>query len=308
MNKLPVISIIIVTYNTKELICNCLYSVLKETIDVDFEVIVSDNGSSDGTVEIIRVIFPQVIIIENNANLGFGAANNRGLEIARGKYVFYLNSDTILLNNAIKIFYDYFESNMSKYKIGVLGTNLLNADFTYGYSRSNFFTYKEEIFFFIGRWLAGYFHLLYKMLTGHYFVKHHKQKINPFYGIVDIVLGAAMFMKNDDFARFDERYFMYHEESDMQLKKSRARYQSILIKGPKIIHLGGMSSGNYSNYFSHLSSATMFYNYFSKILYFRKNIPSKIGVIIIKFFIVLVYSNPILIKKTLGYIKRIISV
>lgn len=98
------VSIIIVNYNTKELTRNCLRSIFDQTKDVDFEVIVSDNGSTDGSIEMIRAEFPQVILIENNANLGFGAANNRGLKIARGKYVFYLNSDTVLLNNAVKLF------------------------------------------------------------------------------------------------------------------------------------------------------------------------------------------------------------
>ena len=73
------VSVIIVNFNTKELTGNCLRSVFEQTKDIDFEVIVSDNGSTDGSVEMIKTEFPQVVLIENNANLGFGAANNRGL-------------------------------------------------------------------------------------------------------------------------------------------------------------------------------------------------------------------------------------
>ena len=103
------VSIIIVNYNTKQLLADCLKSIYEQTNNIDFEVIVSDNGSVDGSIEMLKRDFSQVILIENNANLGFGAANNRGLEVAKGKYIFYLNSDTVLLNNAVKIFFDYLE-------------------------------------------------------------------------------------------------------------------------------------------------------------------------------------------------------
>ena len=101
------VSIIIVSYNTKSLIKNCINSIYKYTKDISFEIIVSDNGSIDGSVEMIKRDFPSVILIENNENLGFGAANNKGLALAKGKYILYLNSDTILLNNSVKFFYDY---------------------------------------------------------------------------------------------------------------------------------------------------------------------------------------------------------
>ena len=100
------VSIIIVNYNTKDLIKNCIDSIYEQTKDIKFEIIVSDNGSVDGSIEMIKSEFPNVILIENNANLGFGTANNRGLKIAKGKYIFYLNSDTVLLNNAVKLYPD----------------------------------------------------------------------------------------------------------------------------------------------------------------------------------------------------------
>ena len=120
------VSIIIVNYNTKQLLKDCLNSIYEHTENISFEVIVSDNGSKDGSIEMLKAEFPQVILIENNANLGFGKANNKGLAIAKGKYIFYLNSDTILLNNAVKLFFDYFEENGKKENIGALGCNLLD--------------------------------------------------------------------------------------------------------------------------------------------------------------------------------------
>ena len=79
------VSIIIVNYNTKELLADCLNSIYERTKNINFEVIVSDNGSKDSSIEMLKKNFPQVLLIENNANLGFGAANNRGLAIASGK-------------------------------------------------------------------------------------------------------------------------------------------------------------------------------------------------------------------------------
>ena len=84
------VSVIIVNYNTKDLTYNCLKSVFEMTKNINFEVIVSDNGSTDGSIEMIKTDFPSVILIENNSNLGFGAANNKGLDVAKGKYIFYL--------------------------------------------------------------------------------------------------------------------------------------------------------------------------------------------------------------------------
>ncbi len=139
------VSIIIVNYNTKELIKNCINSIYENTKDIDFEIIVSDNGSTDGSVEMLKNDFPNVILIENNANLGFGKANNNGLKVAKGEYIFYLNSDTVLLNNAVKMFYDYWEQNLQKDKIGALGANLLNEKLKITHSGEDFPS-KKKIF------------------------------------------------------------------------------------------------------------------------------------------------------------------
>ena len=125
------ISIIIVNYNTKKLIKNCLKSVFEKTQGINFEVYVVDNNSRDGSCEMIEQDFPQVKLIKNTKNKGFGAANNIAIRESNAKYVFLLNSDTILLNNAIKIFFDFMEKPENQ-KISCCGGNLYNKNMLYG--------------------------------------------------------------------------------------------------------------------------------------------------------------------------------
>ena len=233
MNTLDV-SIIIVNYNTKELTRNCLRSVFEQTKDIRFEVIVSDNGSSDGSVEMIREEFPQVILLGNGENLGFGRANNRGLKIARGKYVFYLNSDTVLLNNAVKLFFDYWENSPDKERIGALGCVLQDEDGNFTFSASRFPS------------PLGLQKQLLKQIFSCYIYRFfpHKTKIresNFKLGKNDFVSGADLFLKNNSDACFDEWYFMYCEEVDLQKRLSLKGLYSYIINKPKIIHFAGKS-------------------------------------------------------------------
>ena len=120
------VSVIIVNYNTKELTKQAIRSVFDKTEGVEYEIIVVDNDSKDGSVEELKKTFQdKITVIESKENLGFGRANNLGIKQSKGKYVFLLNSDTELINNAIKIFYDYMEQNM---QVGVCGGNLYNKN------------------------------------------------------------------------------------------------------------------------------------------------------------------------------------
>lgn len=237
------VSIIIVNYNTCSFIRNCLKSVFEQTKGIDFEVIVSDNGSKDGSIEMIKTEFPQVILIENNANLGFGAANNRGLKIAKGKYIFYLNSDTILLNNAVKIFFDYWEISPEKDKIGALGGNLLNENGDVAVSHIKFPRPLSEIFWFIMNVFSAYvkyvlkiFHINYRRII--------TENIGTYTtGEVECVSGADLFLKNNDLAFFDERFFLYFEETNLEWVMKKKDLLRLIIDGPRIVHLYG-KSGN----------------------------------------------------------------
>ena len=283
------VSVIIVNYNTIELTRNCLISVFEQTKDIDFEVIVSDNGSTDGSIEMIKNEFPNVVLIENKANLGFGAANNRGLKIAKGKYIFYLNSDTVLLNNAVKMFFDYWENAENKELIGALGAWLLK-DNQVIHSFGDFPTCRN-IF-------GTFFRAIRSSLFGNLkkYRKTIKKNNNPddfktkeIYGYIT---GADLFVRNDPSAIFDERYFMYFEESDLQFNNFfRKGLKRIILTEPKIVHFeGGSDKKTYKYDFKKMSA--IFY-WRSCLLYFRKNFPKeKLFLYTLKFLVRLIYLFP----------------
>lgn len=307
------VSIIIVNYNTRDLLRDCLQSVYQHTQGIDFEVIVSDNGSEDGSQDMIRALFPDVILIENNANLGFGAANNRGLDVARGKYIFYLNSDTILLNNAVKIFFDYWENSSDKEKLGALGANLVDEDMQVIHSFGVFPKLRNAIYH-LARALYG----VVKLSLGKFLFKKEiplleaaSERTAYKEGDVDYITGADLFLPNSPFARFDEGFFMYCEETDMQEIMCSKGKRRILIPGPKIIHLCGASSSGIKKasldavqYFATFSS--IHYN-LSLIYYFRKRRQSKIGIFVLKCLLLCIWINPLIWKKTRKFIPQLIK-
>lgn len=122
------ISVIIVSYNVKELLMDCILSVYKQTpLAISIEVIVIDNNSSDYSVEAVKEKFPEVVIIANKFNAGFSGANNQGMLIAKGKYIFLLNPDTEIVDDAVVQLFSYLSSNNN---CAVVAPQLLNSDRT----------------------------------------------------------------------------------------------------------------------------------------------------------------------------------
>ena len=302
------VSVIIVNYNTNELLKNCLTSIYSQTKDLTFEIIISDNGSKDGSIEMLKENFPDVKLIENNKNLGFGAANNRALEIAQGKYIFYLNSDTILLNNAIKLFLDYFNSNDDG-NLGAIGAMLLNPDNTFTYSGGDFPIIKTEIINLIKQNIGNVYLTLGTILR--FKNMHKKHCFDAVYGNVEYITGAALFLKNNEFAKYDEDFFLYYEDTYLQIKMEKANLKRVIIKGPQIIHLNGGSVNEKMTIYRKASFSRINYE-FSRIKYFRKILPensfsSNFKINICKFLILFSWCNPFLIGKTHKYFKTIIN-
>ena len=256
------ISIIIVNYNTKELTKNCIDSIYEKTKDIEFEVILVDNDSNDGSKELFERD-KKIEFVEAGKNLGFGKANNLGLTRATGKYIFFLNSDTILVNNAVKIFFDFCEGHKDL-KTGGIGCLLQNAEGKRIHSFAPFPT--------LGRELRDFFiapiYKKFRWAYHRYDTTRDDTKKDWFY--VDYATGADLFVSRkviDECGGFDPDFFMYFEETEMQHRWSRAGYPSTIIKTPKIIHLEGGSVKIGQPKFNHRQ---FLFGLRSKNLYFKK--------------------------------------
>lgn len=244
------VSIIIVNYNTKQLLADCLATVFEKTKDVAFEVIVVDNASTDGSEEYIKEHYPCVKWINGGENLGFGRANNLGAKYASGKYLFLLNSDTLLLNNAIRIFFDYAESHQHE-GIGTLGSWLLDKNEKPNNSFGFFPCPKNEIGYLLGKY----------QLPSLSDITEEKE--------VDYITGADLFIEKrlfDKLDGFDKNIFMYYEETDLQYRLAQRGLSRKIIPGPRIIHLEGGSFENKGLSLKRFLMAQTSYNY-----YLRKN-------------------------------------
>lgn len=227
------VSIILVNYKTKNLTLNSIKSIIEKTHDIDYEIIVVDNNSQDDSVEAIELEFPNVNLIRNATNSGFGSANNLAIKQAKGKYVFCLNTDTLLLNNAVKFMFDFMEKEENS-DVGSCGGNLYHQDMTPAATHFNF----------PNAWNCSSIFWISKQLFKSYYKPKEIKKITE----VDFVTGADLFIRKsilDKIGLFDEKIFMYYEDVDLCKRILDAGYKNILIPEAKIIHLEGKSSNNF---------------------------------------------------------------
>ncbi len=232
------VSIIIVSWNTREVLRNCLRSVYEQTGvsgDIDFEVVVVDNASTDGSAQMVRNDFPKVILIENSENRGFAAANNQGIAAACGRYVLLLNSDTVILDNAIGKVIAAAEADP---EAAVVGCRILNPD------RS----LQASCFMFPS--------ILNLLLSSTYLYKIFPK--SRFFGReqmtwwdrndtreVEVATGCFMLVRKKAIEQtgvLDERFFMYAEETDWCYRFHQNKWRIIFTPDARIIHLGGQSS------------------------------------------------------------------
>lgn len=225
------ISIIIVNWNTKELLHNCLNSVYETVHDIAFEVIVVDNASHDGSVAMLRKEFPQVTFIENTVNRGFGAANNQGFGIMKGRYALLLNTDTVLTENAVHELFFFMETRQDA---AMACGQLLNEDGSKQNSIANFPTLLT---------LLANISLLEYLFPGRYPSKRyvHKEPVE-----VDSGIGACILVRKrtiDEVGAFDERYFFFFEETDWAYRMYAADWKVYHVPSAYIYHLQGQSIG-----------------------------------------------------------------
>ncbi len=229
------VSVIIVAWNVRQFLHDCLKSVYEKTRDIDFEVIYVDNASEDGSVEMVQEHFAEARIIENDKNQGFIKANNQGIEVAQGRYVLLLNSDTILLDNAIARTVRFADANPDA---AVFGCKVLNPDRTI---QRTCFMYPSVLNMFLA---ATY---LYRMFPKSRFFGRERmtwwgfdeaREVETICGCFSLVRKEAI----DQVGLMDDRYFVYGDDPDWCYRFKRAGWKIMFTPGGQIIHYGGQTT------------------------------------------------------------------
>lgn len=216
------LSIIIISYNEKELLRKCLQSVLASKTDFDFEVIVTDSGSADGTREMMHSEFPDIKFLDNKENLGFSKGNNVAIKQASGKHILLLNADTEVRPNTFDLSVEYLESHA---QVGALGCKVLlpNGELDPS-ARRNFPNPVNSFFRLFGL----------KKYSNYNISGPADQEME-----VDAIMGAYFLTRReviDKVGMLDEEFFMYGEDLDWCYRIKRAGYKIVYFPGCEIIH------------------------------------------------------------------------
>lgn len=230
----PDVSVIIVSWNVANLLRDCLNSIYENSPDVSLEVIVVDSASGDDTVQMVKTHFPQVMLSAQSENVGFTRGNNIGLEMARGRYVFLLNPDTVILGDAIGQMVAYLDAHP---QVGIIGPHTLNTDMTHQSTRRRFPTIGTA--FFESTWLQQY---APRTLLDRYYVCDIPDDATA---DVDWVQGSALMARREvyeEIGGLDTRYIMFWEELDWCKRAKLAGWGVVYLGTSKIIHHGGKST------------------------------------------------------------------
>ena len=243
------LSIIIVNYNVKHFLEQCLYSVRRATNGLRAEIIVVDNHSEDNSLAYLQPLFPEVQFLANQQNLGFSKACNQGLKLSNGNYVLFLNPDTIVPEDCFEKCIEFFESHPDA---GALGIKMLDG-------AGRFLKESKRSFPSPSAALYKLFGLSKIFPRSKVFSKYHLGNLdqNQTHEI-DVLAGAFMMIKRevlDKTGGFDETFFMYGEDVDLSYRVQKAGYKNYYFAGSSIIHFKGESTRKGT-----LNYIRMFYN------------------------------------------------
>jgi hypothetical protein len=229
------VSIIIVAWNVRKLLYDCLKSVYNQTEGIDFEVIYVDNASKDGSVDMVKREFPKVKIIENERNEGFIRANNQAIKIATGRYVLLLNSDTVVLDNAIAKTVKFADEHP---QAAVVGCKVLNPDRTL---QRDCFMYPSLLNMFLS---ATY---LYKIFPKNRFFGRERMTWWDFNSVreIETVCGSCSLVRKkaiDQVGLMDETYFVYGDDPDWCYRFKKNGWKIMFTPDGQIIHYGGQTT------------------------------------------------------------------
>ncbi|MBE0673800.1 MAG: glycosyltransferase family 2 protein [Bacteroidales bacterium] len=232
------LSVIIVTYNSKDIIVNCLESIFLKTSGIDFEVIVVDNNSIDGTIDLVLNLFSDnVRIIKLGRNIGFGSANNEGVKVSIGRNLLFLNPDTVILNNALKVLSDYLDANQDT---GAIGGNLFDSKLSPAYSYRRFM---PSLLWELNDIFGG---LPEKLIFSRNANFNHSLRCIE----VAYITGADLMVSRhalDIAGTFDPVFFLFFEETDLCLRIRKSGYKIVSNPEARIQHLEGTSFAEEKN-------------------------------------------------------------
>jgi len=243
-------SVIIVNWNTQEILLDCLASIFRTVKEMSFEVWVVDNGSTDGSVKAAKNKYPNINIIENRKNKGFAAANNQALKRIKGRYALFINTDASLTDGAAKELYDFMEFNQDA---GIACGQLLNQD---GSRQNSFANFPSFLSLLSNETILG-------LLLPKQFPTKRRDYLTPIE--VDSCIGACMIVRKqavDKVGLFDERYFFFLEETDWAYRMKKAGWKVYFVPTARIFHAQGKSVG------TNADARIMFYR--SRYIYLKK--------------------------------------
>lgn len=249
----PVVSVVIVSYNVEKYLIRCVESLLHHKCNVPFEIIVVDNNSHDNSVLSLQQKFPEIHIIQSEANFGFAAANNRGIACAKGEYFLLLNPDTIVEDNAIEELFAFISTHLSA---GAVGSCLKNPDGSFQVSCFPFPTLTREL------WRLLH---LDKLISFGLYPQITWDRNSP--RKCDVIQGTSIMVRKsvwEALGGLDEAFFMYSEEVDFCYRMSKAGFECYWVPTSRVIHFGGQSTSQYAK--------EMFLQlYHAKIQFFKKH-------------------------------------
>ena len=271
------VSIVIVSLNTREVLRECLQSIRRETRSLRVQTIVVDNGSRDGSQDMVEHEFPEVSLIRSTVNLGFGGANNVGFQSASGRYIVLLNSDAFLTDGALELSVRHMDQDP---KAGVGGGRLLGRDGSLQPSGRLFPTLLDDLIVRSG--LAARFP--HSRFFGR-FDRTWASTMEP--AEVDWVPGAFSIIRPEVLAvvgPFDPRFFLYYEEVDLCKRVKQLGYSVCYWPDISVIHIGGESSRQMRSIeMSNIGGQLTLWRMRSTLLYYRKHSGSVVAALAMLF-------------------------
>jgi N-acetylglucosaminyl-diphospho-decaprenol L-rhamnosyltransferase len=280
------VDVIILNWNTRELVAKALHSLPWASGTIELEVLIVDNGSTDGSVEMIRSKFPSVRVFENRENLGFAKGNNLALQHCSAEFLLLLNSDAELKPGALEAMVALLKSKPSA---GLIGARILNQDCTLQASFVDFPTLWREFLI-----LSG----IGRAIFGRWYPSHgprQNRQAQP----VDYVSGACLLLRREaciETGGFDESFFMYAEEVDLCYRLKEKGWQVWYQPDAEVIHVGGGSSHSIP-----VKRETDLYQ--SRVAYFNKHY-GRDSAIILAYMIIVLSSIKFVIHSVLSRVSR----